>query len=277
MAQNRHDLHRNGEEVHYPGQYFPKLMVDEASAFMEKNREKPFFMFYAVNTPHYPYQGTPKHLENAKDVPFPRNLYSAFVATQDEYLGKLLDKVEELGLTKDTIVVFQSDSGYSTEERAFSGGGDSGLYRGAKRSMHEGGIRLPAIISWPGKLPEGKVVDGANHTVDWLPTLATLAGVPYEKETIDGIDISADLRSEKDPEKPRVLHWELSYIGKDAFIVMDRDWKLIDHGDLKNETKILLYNLADDPSEAKNLAKRHPETVKRLADLRKEYLASFAP
>ena len=102
-------------------------------------------------------------------LPYPRNLYAAFLSTQDETIGNLLATLDRLKLRKDTIIVFQSDHGHSHEERAHFGGGSSGPYRGAKFSMFEGGLRVPAIISWPGKLPEGAVRDQVSHSCDWLP------------------------------------------------------------------------------------------------------------
>ena len=132
-------------------------MTDEAGAFIEKHKNKPFFMYYALNTPHYPYQGYAKWLKHYAKLPHPRNLYAAFLSTQDETIGNLLTTLDRLKLREDTIIIFQSDHGHSHEERAHFGGGSAGPYRGAKFSMFEGGLRVPAIISWPGKLPEGAV------------------------------------------------------------------------------------------------------------------------
>ncbi|MDG1393262.1 MAG: sulfatase-like hydrolase/transferase, partial [Flavobacteriaceae bacterium] len=134
---NRHDLYRNGKEVYYDGQFFPDLMVNEASTFIEDNTKNPFFMYFAVNMPHYPYQGDAKWLDyyNDKGVSYPRNLYAAFISTLDERIGALLKKLDELGIKDNTIIVFQSDNGHSTEQRAHFGGGNSGPYRGAKSSL----------------------------------------------------------------------------------------------------------------------------------------------
>ncbi|HVX60653.1 MAG TPA: sulfatase-like hydrolase/transferase, partial [Pirellulales bacterium] len=170
---NVHDLHRNGREVHYPGRFFGDLMVEEATRFIEQHRSQPFFIYFAVNMPHYPYQGDPKWLEHYKDLPYPRNLYAAFVSTLDErVVGALLNKVDDFGLREKTLVIYQSDNGHSTEERAHFGGGNPGPYRGAKFSLFEGGMRLPAVISWPGHLPEGEVRDQLVHSCDWMPTIA---------------------------------------------------------------------------------------------------------
>jgi len=124
---NRHDLWRNGKEVHYDGSFFPEMMVNEAGQFMEKNKDKPFFMYFAMNMPHYPYQGYEKWLESYKNLPYPRQLYAAFLSTLDENLGRLLDRLDQLGLRNNTIVVYQSDNGHSTEERGHFGGGNAGL------------------------------------------------------------------------------------------------------------------------------------------------------
>ncbi len=139
---NRHDLFRNGEEIHLPGEFFPDLMVKEAGQFLEENKEEPFFMYFAMNMPHYPYQGDEKWLEYYEEqgVAYPRNLYAAFLSTQDDRIGMLLKKLDDLGLTENTIIILQSDNGHSTEERAHHGGGSAGPYRGAKQCVFEGGI-----------------------------------------------------------------------------------------------------------------------------------------
>ena len=94
---NRHDLYRNGQEVYYPGRFFPDLMVEEARRFLKENRQRPFFLYFAFNMPHYPYQAEPKWLEHYKGLPYPRNLYAAFVSTLDDRVGALLKTVDELG------------------------------------------------------------------------------------------------------------------------------------------------------------------------------------
>ncbi len=129
---NIHDLHRNGAEVFCDGEYFPGLMVREAAGFLQENKDRPFFLYYALNTPHYPYQGDAKWLKHFEHLPYPRNLYAAFLASQDERVGALLAHVDALGLRERTIIAFQSDNGHSTEERAHFGGGSAGPYRGAK-------------------------------------------------------------------------------------------------------------------------------------------------
>lgn len=264
---NRHDLWRNGKEIHRDGRYFPDLMVDEATAFMESRQDKPFFLYFAINMPHYPYQPDVEWLERYRQagVPYPRDLYGAFVSSQDERIGRLLDAVDRLGLRDDTIIVFQSDQGHSTEERAHHGGGSAGPYRGSKFSLFEGGIRIPSIISWPGRLPQNTVRDQVVHACDWLPTLAGLCGVPLLEEDIDGKDIAPVLKSDSAPSPHDTLRWQLG----DQWAVRRGDWKLIVNGrvpgeKLPPEDRLFLANLAKDPTEQTNFARDYPDIVQRL-------------
>jgi arylsulfatase A len=273
---NVHDLWRNEVEVFHDGEFFPDLMLREASQFMEQNQARPFFIYYALNTPHYPYQGDAKWLEHFKGLPYPRNLYAAFVAAQDERLGQLFEQVEKLGLREKTVIVFQSDNGHSTEERAHYGGGDAGPYRGAKFSLLEGGIRLPAIVSWPGQLPEGQVREQVAHACDWLPTLAELAAVPLPQVHLDGRSQVAVLRDAKapSPHQHHPLHWQVGMGPKADWAVRDGDWKLI--GNTRDTSRPdepgvrltdFLVDLSRDPGETTNLAAQHPEVVARLRAL----------
>ena len=183
---NRHDLWDNGTEVHRPGEYFPQLMVDRCKRFIDRQNEKPWLLYWAFNAPHYPYQGTPEWLEHYKDLPTPRREYCAFVSTMDQYIGDVLDYLDEKGLAEDTIVIYQPDHGHSTETRAFGGGGDAGPYRGAKFSLFEGGIRVPSVVRFPGRIPAGQSRDQFMTSCDWFPTVATWCEVPLPENKLDG-------------------------------------------------------------------------------------------
>ncbi len=274
---NRHDLHRNGEEVHLPGEFFPDLMVEEARRFIADRQDAPFFIYFALNLPHYPYQGDPGWLAHyaGAGIPYPRNLYNAFVSTLDQRVGDLLAILDENGLREETIIVYQSDHGHSTEERAHGGGGSAGPYRGAKFSLFEGGIRVPAVISWPGQLPEGAVSDIVGHGCDWFPTLASLAGVDVSGRDLDGVDLSVALRGDPpDTALGRRLHWQM---GK-QWAVREDGWKLIGNARDTSMEKdryaapgaLFLSNLADDPGESTNHTEANPEIVARLPALHDE-------
>ena len=278
---NQHDLHRNGREVHYPGRFFADLMLEEASRFLEENRQRPFFLYFAMNMPHYPYQADVKWLDRYKGLPYPRNLYAAFVSTLDERIGRLVKKVNDLGLRERTIIIFQSDNGHSTEIRAHGGGGSAGPYRGAKFSLFEGGIRLPGMISWPGHLPEGVVRDQIAHACDWMPTIAELCGVKLLDDDIDGKSLAPVIRSAAAPTPHDALHWQVGLGHSAQWAVRQGDWKLVGNvqdtsgGPLNAEDKkLFLANLATDIAERRNLAQTHPEVLQRLLKLREDWVAA---
>lgn len=267
---NRHDLYRNGEEVFHDGEFFPDLMVKEASAFLDKNQKNPFFMFYALNTPHYPYQGTPEWLRYYQDkgVVYPRDLYAAFLSTQDDKIGELIEKLESLKLMDNTIIIFQSDNGFSTEERAHFGGGNAGPYRGAKACLFEGGIRVPAAISWPNHLPANQVRDQFAVNADWMPTLAELCGIPLETKMLDGQSLLPVLHNGE----ARSLHddtftWQLG----EQWATRNGDWKLLGYPrDKSNRAELIesdtlyLVNLKTDIGEMQNVARDNPQKVREL-------------
>ena len=276
---NRHDLYENGEEIWRTGEYFPALMVDEAAKFMEEKRDKPFFMYWAINLPHYPLQATEKwrrryaHIKDEK-----RRRYAAFMSSMDEAIGNLLEEIDNLGLRNNTIVVFQSDHGHSVESRTFGGGGNSGPYRGAKSSFFEGGIRVPSIIRWPGKIPAGEVRDQLSVSVDWLPTLAEFAGVPLPKRKLDGKSLVPVIRSASAKSPHMEFHWMGAGLNP-QWAVREGDWKLI--GNPKDPTikssfdkddKLFLVNLSMDIGEKKNLRYAHPNHLNRLKAIHDRWL-----
>jgi arylsulfatase A len=263
---NKHDLWRNDKEVFHNGEFFPDLMVKEAGQFMEKNKDKPFFIYFAMNSPHYPYQGSPEWLEYYKDLKYPRNLYAAFLSTMDERIGQLIQKLDDLGLTEDTIVIFQSDHGASKEVRAHGGGGSSGPYRGYKFSLYEGGLRVPAIISWPGHLPENQVRSQMVTGCDWYPTILKLCKLNAASHKIDGQSLVPIIASADAPTAHKSFNWKS---GK-SWSVREGNWKLIVTG---NKTE--LYDIPNDPGEAKNLATRNPETVIHLKKVSQKYWSSI--
>ena len=272
---NRHDLFRNGKEVYYDGQFFPDLMVNEASNFMEDNSNNPFFMYFAVNMPHYPYQGDAKWLSyyNDKGISYPRNLYAAFISTLDDRIGVLLKKLDELDIKDNTIIVFQSDNGHSTEQRAHFGGGSSGRYRGAKQSLFEGGIRVPAAISWKNNIPKGQKRNQFAVNTDWMPTLAELCGIELDSKDMDGKSLVKIINNEAEKTKHTAGYcWQY----QDMWVARKGHWKLLgnprDTGKKKHKLKEkkFLVNLDDDIGESTNLSKKYPEKV---IELENQYMA----
>jgi arylsulfatase A-like enzyme len=276
---NMHDLHRNKQEVYKPGEFFPDLMVREIKTILDEERDQPFFIYWAFNAPHYPYQGEPKWMEHYKDLPTPRKEYAAFVSTADEKIGEVLDELDRRGLTENTIVIFQSDHGHSVEERAFWGGGNSGDYRGSKFSLFEGGIRVPAIIRYPGVVPENQVRDQACIEMDWMATIAEFTETDISELHIDGISLMPVIQDETAASPHDVLYWQQgSYDDRRAqWAVRSGDWKLI--GNPRDPTlseplkdKLFLANLKMDISEQENLLEKYPEEGKRLQELHDNWL-----
>jgi arylsulfatase A-like enzyme len=270
---NREDLWENNRRVRMPGRFFPDLMVEKAEAFISSHRDRPFFMYFAMNMPHYPYQGDARWLDYYSKLGYPRNLYAAFISTLDDHLRELFKYLDESGLRDKTIIVFQSDNGHSVEERAHYGGGSSGPYRGAKFSVFEGGIRLPAMISWPGHLPEGVVRTQIAHGCDWMPTLAELCGVPLPNAHLTGRSLASVIFSADAPSPHDVLQW---MSGK-QWAVREGPWKLLHnpndtaddagHKLAPADRTWFLVNTDNDIGERTNLARLHPDMVERMRKL----------
>lgn len=258
---NRHDLHRNGEEVWYAGRNFSELMVEESLRFIEENRERPFLLCFMSNYPHYPLQGDDSWREYyaAQGTPHPRDKYAAMVSTVDQRIGAVLDKLDEEGLADDTIVIFMSDNGHSTEERTFGGGGSAGIFRGNKFTLYEGGIRVPAAIRYPRVFTPGTVCDRVASGCDWLPTIAELCGATLPDRKIDGRSLVETVNGDGTPQHP-VLHWATGKI----WAVRKGDYKLVCTANGKEAPTIELFHIVNDPSESKNLAAELPDKVEEL-------------
>jgi arylsulfatase A len=225
---NQHDLWRNGTEVWEPGKYFPDLMLAEAHKFLVANKQSPFLMYFAINSPHYPLQPEIKWLDYYKSLPMPRRMYAAYTSTMDEKVGMLLRDLDALGLTKNTIIVFQSDQGFSKEERTFGGGGSAMPYRGSKESLFEGGIRVPAFISWPGHIPVNAVRTQFATNIDWFVTLAEYCKVPLPDRKIDGRSLAGVIGSATAQSPHPDFYWQcLGTKANPQWAVRDGDWKLL--------------------------------------------------
>ncbi len=280
---NRHDLWRDGEEVFWDdGRYFLDVMVEECILFVRHHREQPFFLYWAINAPHYPLQGTDIWRERYEHLEHPRDKYAAFVSTIDERVGWLMKQLQVLGLAERTIVIVQSDHGHSTEERAFGGGGNAGPYRGAKGCLFEGGLRVPSIVSWPGVIPQGEVRSQLVTGCDWLPTIADFTGAPLPDQRLDGASLR-DVIIANAPSPHPQFYWQLGKGNSLQWVVRDGDWKLLGNpqdnshkGELTDADRLFLVNLAEDIGETTNVAARHPEVVERLESLRRACVAGLA-
>ena len=279
---NKHDLYRNSEEVYYPGRHFSDLMVDEVKTLIDQENEKPFFIYWAFNAPHYPYQGAPKWLDHYKNLPTPRKEYAAFLSNTDEKIGEVLDYLDETDQTENTIVIFQSDHGHSLEERAFWGGGNAGPYRGSKFSLFEGGIRVPAMIRYPKLIAKGEVRHQMVSETDWFGTIAELTDSKVSQR-IDGKSLMPVIMDSDAASPHEVLHWQVGTYDdtKSQWAVRKGPWKLI--GNVKEPmgreespdlADLFLVNLDDDVAEQNNLQESNPEKSKELKALHDTWLKS---
>jgi len=277
---NRHDLWRDGREVWNDGEFFGDLMVDECKKFIDENKEQPFFLYWAINMPHYPLQGTEKWRKKYQHLDAPRRMYAAFISTMDEMVGKVIDHLDESGLREDTLIIYLSDHGHSVEQRTFSGGGSSGDFRGHKFTLWEGGVSVPCIVSWPGRIPQNAVRNQTAVSIDWMPTIAQYCGIKPPEHKIDGKSIVSIIDSPDAPSPHKVIHWQTSR-GK-HWAVREGDWKLVHNGpatDYKGrklpKAENFLSNIAQDATETNNIAGSNPDMVNRLTNLHENWLSQI--
>jgi arylsulfatase A len=273
------------------GTYGHDAIVDEALDFLNRHRDRPFFLYLAVLIPHAELQVPDDALEPYLDaegssifpeVPFPGNRYSpqpmprathaAMVTRLDRDVGRILDRLRELGVAEHTLVFFTSDNGAHRE-----GGHDpdffasNGILRGHKRDLYEGGIRVPMIAWGPGRIPAGQRSAQVWALWDVLPTAADFAGLPVPAG-IDGISMRNALTGHGPQEQHEYLYWELYERGSAQAARMGR-WKAVRAPMFTGD--IELYDLHSDPAEEHDVAAQHPELVRRFeAILRNAHIPS---
>lgn len=280
-----HDLFEGTQEVFMRGSYFPDLICDRALSFIEGNQDRPFFLYFAMNLPHYPEQAEGPYAQAYPDLPEPRRSYARVVSTCDHYLGRLLAQLERFKLRENTLILFTSDNGHSEEDYQIKpenhlsglprghnygpngGGGYTGPWIGAKGSFLEGGIRIPAILSYPGGVPQGQVRNQAVTIMDWYPTILDLCRIPQPQGvTFDGKSVVPLIEDAAAPDRHGRLYWQW----QKGWAVREGDWKLIYRGSYglgqPKLPEIILVNLTDEKPEARNHAQAEPEIVKRLEE-----------
>lgn len=268
--------------------YSPDLMIQEALRFVRENRNGPFFLYYPTTVPHValqvPEDSLMEYLALAWDDkpylgegylphPAPRAAYAAMITRMDRDMGRIIDLIDELGLTEDTIFMFSSDNGalrnrLGVDSNFFQ---NHGPLRGEKGNFYEGGIRVPMIARWAGKIPSGTVTDLPTAQYDVLPTLLELIGRPdLIPDGIDGISFAPTLLGRAEEQhRHEYLYWERSTAGGQQAVRMGQ-WKAIRHADGDRPGTIELYNLADDIGEQRNVASQYPEIVERIEEIMRE-------
>jgi arylsulfatase A-like enzyme len=250
--------------------YAPDLFLDEGLKFVEANKAKPFFLYYATTVPHANNErtrATGNGNEVPTDEPYSKENWppaekskAAMITRLDADVGKLLAKIKELGLEKDTLVIFTSDNGPHQE------GGNTveffasaGPYRGFKRSLTDGGIRVPAVVRWTGVTKPGTVSDHVWAFWDFLPTACELAGLEIPKG-LDGISILPTITGQGRQKAHEFLYWEFHENGF-AQAVRHGDWKAIRPAPGR---PLELYDVAKDTGEKTDVAKDNPAVVAKI-------------
>ncbi len=247
------------------GESLTGRLAGEAVRFIEQNRQNPFFLLLSHFTVHIPL-GAPQELverHRARSGGRYHPVYAAMVETLDQSVGRVLEALERTGLARNTIVAFFSDNGGlcfegSSKERVTS----NAPLRAGKGHLYEGGIRVPFLLRYPGAARVGSSIDSPVAGVDLFPTLCEAAGV--RARNVDGVSLLPLLRGRT--LRPRQLFWHYPHYsnqgGEPSSAIRDGDWKLIEfyHGGRRE-----LYNLRNDPGEARNLAGAQPAVAKKLS------------
>jgi len=259
-------LWRNGEKVLLDRkQYSHDLFTEEALGFINKNHRKSFFLYLPYTIPHAALQVPDLGRYKDKDWSEIKKRYAAMITRLDRDVGRVLSLLKELGIDRRTLVVFSSDNGPHAEGGADPGFfNSSGPFKGKKRDLYEGGIRVPMIVRWPGVIQPGSKSDHVSAFWDVLPTFAELVGTKAPKDT-DGISFVTTLIGYPDQQKKHeYLYWEFHELGGAQAVRMDR-WKGIRHNvRLEPKSAIELYDLAADPGETENLATKNPKIVAKI-------------
>lgn len=262
-----HDLWENGREIWANGRYLTEMITERALGFLDR-ADQPFFLYLPYNAPHYPMHAPEEAMERFSHLPWDRQVMAAMIACVDDGVGEIVARLESLGLRDNTCIFFSSDNGPSRESRNWLDGnpdpyygGTTGSLRGHKASLFEGGIRMPAIMNFPGKIPEGHVCTEPAIMMDIMPTFLSLAGGDPAQYDLDGLDVTPMITGQA-VSPHDMLFWEY---GKQT-AVRRGDHKLVLNGHETGASEPCpphLANLSADRSETTNLCEEQPE----LADL----------
>lgn len=271
-----------GNVSSFSNDYAPDFIHKETLKFIRENKDHPFFCYYALVQPHADMVAPEKYMKKFRGKFLPELNYeedyymgqpeghaafAAMVNILDEYVGDVVAELEKLGIADNTLIVFSSDNGAHEEGGADPEYFDSnGVYKGFKRDLYDGGIHVPLIAAWPGKIKENVVSEHISAFWDFLPTMAELIDVPLSHK-VDGISYLPTLLGKSGQKKHEYLYWEFTPRGGRKAI-RKGNWKGVLYGIEKNANAALeLYDLSKDPGETKNLAEKYPEVVAELEAL----------
>lgn len=277
---NQVPLLRNTEVIEYPVDQatLTKRYTAEAIKFITANKDQPFFLYMPHTMPHVPLFASEKFKGKSA-----RGLYGDVIEEMDWSVGEIRKTLKSLGLAENTLVIYTSDNGpWLSKGKA---GGCALPLRGGKFQTHEGGMREPTVMCWPGKIPAGKVCDQVASTIDILPTLARLAGAKLPDAAIDGKDIFPLISGQASAKSPHEGYY--FYRGTKLEAVRAGKWKYRLTAPKRRKPKKgepkppppkvtgELYDLRADISESKNVADQNPDVVKRLSEMIKKFDADL--
>jgi len=253
-----------GEE----GEYLTDRIAEEAVRLLDRFRDEPFFLHCAFYNVHTPLQGKPglvddyrKKRERMPDAVHSNPVYAAMIHSVDEAVGRIVTRLEDLGLREETLIIFTSDNGGLWPQAT-----RNDPLRQGKGSIYEGGVRVPWILSWPGRIRAGAVSQTPVITMDILPTVLELAGQPLP-EDLDGVSLRPLFEDPGVDLKRGALHWHYPHYhmmgARPHSVIRQGDWKLIE---LHETGSLELYDLSKDIHEDRNLAATHPEKAEELLD-----------
>ena len=300
--QGGRDFQRNGHTIDDPG-YETFLLSREASRWIKaRDKSRPFFLYLPFIAPHTPLdapddlkkkyadmeddrkpsrseqQERTQRIKRLVRQPSARPMYAAVVDAMDQAVGHVLQTLDEEGIAKDTIVLFFSDNGgavYAT------GGGYNFPLRGGKGDTFEGGIRVDAVLRWPGKVPAGARLDQVMTVMDVFPTLTRAAGVePGTHRRFDGIDMWPAIRESREVAHEKTIFFgsETPIYGSFSLTAFDSEWKLVERVEqdqLSSTVTQMLFDIRHDPNETHDLASEHPDVVQALAEEIRDWRALY--
>jgi arylsulfatase B len=241
-----------GEQIVEEKRYLTDAFTDEAIQFIEREKEKPFFLFLSYNAVHSPLQGADAYMKKMNHIEdIHRRIFAAMLANLDDSVGSVLAKLRESGLEENTLIFFLSDNGGPTKELTSS----NSPLKGGKGQFYEGGIRVPFVAQWKGTIPPGQTYKHPVTSLDLYATAAAQAGLKLTPKDTDGVDLVPFLKGENTDAPHKQLFWNFRADG--AF--REGDWKIV-----RFRGKWYLYNLRNDLAEETDLSKQEPETFKAL-------------
>lgn len=246
-------------------EYLTDAFTREAVAFIARHKDEPFFLYLAYNAVHSPMEAPPKYLDRFPNLEGKRRTYAAMLSALDDGIGAVLKALRDARLDSETILFFLSDNGGPPEVNASR----NDPLRGAKGQVYEGGIRVPFVMWWPGRLPQGRTYDRPVICLDVLPTAVAAAGGEADLPTkLDGVNLLPFVTGQRSDAPHDALYWRMGR----QWAIRKGDWKLLQPVGGERQ----LYNLADDIREQNDLAAQQPQRVRELQGLYDAWNATLA-